>query len=229
MSQGQKPRLNVLFIGPPGAGKGTQAELLTKDHGQVCHLATGDLLRDAIANGTELGRKAKPIMEAGQLVPSELMVGLVEENLSRPDCKDGFILDGYPRTVEQAETLDSMLKKRNEKIRKAFIFKVNDDELVNRVTGRLIHPASGRVYHKQFRPPKVPGKDDVTGEPLIQRSDDNEVTLRKRLAVFHQFETPLSKYYENQKNLVNLDASLKPSEVYKTISSSLAQAKHNDH
>jgi len=215
--------LNLLFIGPPGSGKGTQAELLQKKFGKVCHLATGDLLRDAIAKQSELGKRAKPIMDAGGLVPDELMVGLVSENLDRPECRDGFILDGYPRNFSQAESLDKMLKERKEKIAKAFEFKVNDEELVKRITGRLVHQPSGRVYHKTAHPPKVPGKDDVTGEPLIQRSDDNEETLRKRLSVYYKFSQPLCEHYKKQSVLTTIDATRSPQDSHKTIISELTK------
>eukprot|EP01101_Sappina_pedata_P011725 TRINITY_DN7925_c1_g1_i1.p1 TRINITY_DN7925_c1_g1~~TRINITY_DN7925_c1_g1_i1.p1 ORF type:complete len:231 (-),score=133.25 TRINITY_DN7925_c1_g1_i1:112-804(-) len=218
--------MNLLFIGPPGAGKGTQASLLRAKYG-ICHLATGDLLRDAIANQSELGRRAKPIMDAGNLVPDELMLGLVEENLETPECKNGFILDGYPRNFSQAESLDKMLQKRGESITKAFAFNVDEEELVTRVTGRLIHLASGRVYHKTVHPPKVAGKDDITGEPLTQRSDDNEQTLRKRLSVYRQFSQPLCAHYRQFGILTDLEAMKSAKDVHQIIISELKKSGFN--
>jgi adenylate kinase len=175
-----KPKQNIVLIGPPGSGKGTQAPRI-KDDLCLCHLATGDMLRDAIAAGTELGLKAKTIMDRGELVPDEVVIGLIDDASKNPECERGLLLDGFPRTAVQAEKLDSMLGSRNQKINKAIEFKVNDDILVERVEGRRIHLASGRSYHVKFNPPKVEGKDDLTGEPLIQRKDDNAEVLRKRM------------------------------------------------
>ena len=161
-----KPKQNIVLIGPPGSGKGTQAPRI-KDDLCLCHLATGDMLRDAIAAGTELGLKAKTIMDRGELVPDEVVIGLIDDASKNPECERGLLLDGFPRTAAQAEKLDSMLASRNQKINKAIEFKVNDDILVERVEGRRIHLNSGRSYHVKFNPPKVEGKDDLTGEPLI--------------------------------------------------------------
>jgi adenylate kinase len=161
-----KPRQNIVLIGPPGSGKGTQAPRI-RDDLCLCHLATGDMLRDAIALGTELGLKAKAIMDRGELVPDEVVIGLIDDASKNPECERGLLLDGFPRTAVQAEKLDSMLGSRGQKINKAIEFKVNDDILVERVEGRRIHVASGRSYHVKFNPPKVEGKDDFTGEPLI--------------------------------------------------------------
>jgi len=208
--------LKVVFLGPPGAGKGTQADFLKKDY-CVCHLATGDMLRAAVAQGSELGKKAKVIMERGDLVPDELMVGLIKDAIKEPTCKGGFILDGFPRTTVQAEKLDGMLKDNKAKLDRAFEFAIEDALLVKRITGRRIHQASGRTYHIDFQPPKVSGKDDVTGEPLIQRADDNEVTLKKRLESYHKSTKPLVGYYQKQGILTTLDASKKSNEVYATM------------
>lgn len=157
----------------------------------LCHLATGDMLREAVAAKTPLGLQAKAAMEAGQLVSDDLVVGIISDAVKRPDCRNGFILDGFPRTVVQAEKLDSMLAARGTQIDKVLNFNVPDAVLVERVTGRWVHPASGRSYHTSFAPPRVPGLDDLTGEPLVQRKDDNAETLKSRLAAFHQQTAPV--------------------------------------
>ena len=155
----KKPAMNIILIGLPGSGKGTQAPRI-KDDLCLCHLATGDLLRDAVASGSELGKKAKEIMERGELVPDELVIGLIESSMDNTECERGLLLDGFPRTSVQAEKLDNMLASRNTKVHKVVEFKVNDDILIERIEGRRIHPASGRSYHTKFNPPKVDGKDD---------------------------------------------------------------------
>jgi len=218
-------QLNLLFIGPPGSGKGTQAELIKQKFGQVCHLATGDLLREAISHQTDLGKKVKPIVDSGDLVPDDLMVKLVEEKLALPECNDGFILDGFPRTSGQAEALNQMLFTKKQKVEKAFEFQIDDEKLVSRITGRLVHLPSGRVYHKQFKPPKQPMKDDVTGEPLVQRSDDNEATLRRRLRIYHETSSPLLTYYRRANVWIPLDATKPSAEVHKKIMESLESFK----
>eukprot|EP00389_Voromonas_pontica_P013012 GDKH01020055.1.p1 GENE.GDKH01020055.1~~GDKH01020055.1.p1 ORF type:complete len:242 (-),score=40.05 GDKH01020055.1:142-867(-) len=207
-----KPEKRVVFIGAPGSGKGTQSILLRKDY-CLCHLSTGDMLREAVSAGSSLGKEAKAAMDNGKLVADNIVVGLIEEKLQSPECKRGFILDGFPRNVPQADLLKDMLSKYKQKIDDVFYFDVPDSMLFKRICGRRIHPASGRSYHVDFAPPKVDGKDDVTGDPLIQRKDDNEETLRKRLHTFHTQTTPLLDYYNKLGNLVTLDGSKKPKEV----------------
>ncbi|PXF40163.1 adenylate kinase [Gracilariopsis chorda] len=208
---------HIILIGPPGSGKGTQAPRLQEKH-CLCHLATGDMLRAAVKAGTDLGKEAKKIMDAGGLVSDEIVVGLIRENITSEDCEKGFILDGFPRTVAQAQKLDEMLKDNDMAGVDAVInFKIKDELLVKRITGRLFHPASGRSYHAEFNPPKVPMKDDITGEDLIRRSDDNEQTLGKRLAAFHSKTEPVLEYYKNAGILHAIDASKPIDQVNKLV------------
>ncbi|CAE6377427.1 unnamed protein product [Rhizoctonia solani] len=210
-------QLRMILIGPPGAGKGTQAPAI-RDKFCVCHLATGDMLRDQVAKKTPLGVEAKKIMDAGGLVSDDIMVGMIKDQLqNNKDCKNGFILDGFPRTVPQAEKLDGMLADRKEKLDHVVELKIDDQLLVSRITGRLIHVASGRTYHKEFNPPKKPMTDDVTGEPLIQRSDDNAETLRKRLVAFHQQTGPVVDYYKKQGIWKAIDAAQAPKVVWNNL------------
>eukprot|EP01032_Pedospumella_encystans_P010377 gene10377-12134_t len=193
----------TIFFGPPGAGKGTQAPRIKEEY-CLCHLSTGDMLRDAIKNGTEIGLKAKSLMDAGKLVGDEVVAGIVADAIKGPECNKGFILDGFPRTVNQAKILDSLLKKQNVSIDKVINLHIDDELLVKRVTGRWIHAPSGRTYNTFFSPPKVEGKDDVTGEPLMHRSDDTEDKLRTRLNEFHSKTTPVLQYYSEK--VANIDA-----------------------
>lgn len=185
-------KIRLMLLGGPGAGKGTQAQGLI-EYFKIPQISTGDMLRSAVAAGTELGKKAQEFMNNGQLVTDELIIAMVKERLQAPDCQNGYLLDGFPRTLVQAQAmveahidLDHVVEIR-----------VEDDEIVQRVCGRRVHPASGRVYHVRFQPPKVAGKDDVTGEDLIQRDDDKEETIRKRLAVYHNQTSPLIGFYQH--------------------------------
>ncbi len=184
--------MRIILLGPPGAGKGTQAKFLLEKF-NIPQVSTGDMLRAAVKAGTPLGLQAKKIMEEGGLVSDDIMIGLVKERVIEPDCKNGFLLDGFPRTLAQAQALtDSGIK-----IDDVIEIKVDYEEVVHRISGRRIHPASGRTYHVDYHPPKVAGIDDETGEPLIQRPDDEEVTVRKRLDVYEQQTKPLVKYYRD--------------------------------
>lgn len=203
--------MNLVFLGPPGSGKGTMASRLAEDM-KIPHISTGDMFRSAMAQGTELGLKAKAIMEAGDLVPDELTIAMVKERLSNPDAQNGYILDGFPRTIPQAEALDEFAT-----IEQAVRFELDEEQLVRRLSGRRVHKPSGRTYHVEFAPPKEPGKDDVTGEPLIQRDDDKEEAIRNRLKVYHDQTAPLVSYYENKGILVSVDASPPPDEVYESL------------
>jgi len=209
--------MRMILMGPPGAGKGTQAPKI-KEKYCVCHLATGDMLRAQVTKKTPLGREAKKIMDAGGLVSDEIMVNMIKNELeNNAECKNGFILDGFPRTVAQAERLDSMLSEKSQKLMHAVELQIDDGLLVSRITGRLIHPASGRSYHKIFNPPKEAMKDDATGEPLIQRSDDNAETLKKRLSTYHQQTSPVVSYYQKTGIWKPIDASQEPGQVWKSL------------
>eukprot|EP01091_Cochliopodium_minus_P011696 TRINITY_DN338_c0_g2_i1.p1 TRINITY_DN338_c0_g2~~TRINITY_DN338_c0_g2_i1.p1 ORF type:complete len:219 (-),score=78.37 TRINITY_DN338_c0_g2_i1:67-723(-) len=213
-------QLRTIFLGPPGSGKGTQAQKI-KEKYPVCHLSSGDMLRAAVKAGTELGKKAEGIMKAGKLVPNELMVGLIKEAIEAPECKSGFILDGYPRTIEQAETLDVMLENSGHKLNSAIEFDVPDSIVLDRLLGRLLHQSSGRTYHIIFNPPKVPMTDDVTGEPLIKRDDDKRETIVKRLEIYHQQTSPLVGYYSKKGIHTKINASLDTEKCFEQIRTAL--------
>lgn len=182
--------MHIILLGSPGAGKGTQARLIAKKY-HIPQIATGDMLRAAVEAKTPLGEMAKQVMDSGKLVSDDIIIALVKERLREPDCEQGFLFDGFPRTLVQAEAL----KSAQIHIDHVVEIYVPDSEIIRRMSGRLVHPQSGRVYHLEYHPPKVPGKDDMTGEPLISRDDDAEETVRKRLLVYHQQTEPLLAYY----------------------------------
>mgnify|MGYP005821683055 CR=1 FL=1 len=183
--------MRIILLGAPGAGKGTQAQFLMAKFG-IPQISTGDMLRAAIKAGTDLGKKAKEVMDAGQLVSDELIIGLVKERIAEDDCKAGFLLDGFPRTIPQADAM----KENGVSVDSVIEFEVPDEVIVERMGGRRVHPGSGRVYHIVYNPPKVEGKDDETGEDLQIRPDDEEATVRKRLGIYHDQTKPLVNYYQ---------------------------------
>lgn len=187
--------MKLILLGGPGAGKGTQAGFITEKYG-IPQISTGDMLRAAVKSGSPMGLAAKKVMDAGGLVSDDIILGLIAERLKQPDCAKGFLLDGFPRTIPQAEAL------RTQGVELDFVLEidVSDEEIIRRMSGRRVHPGSGRTYHVVFNPPKVEGKDDVTGEPLIQRDDDKEETVKKRLAVYHSQTKPLIDYYSKWSN-----------------------------
>lgn len=220
-----KPKMNIIMVGPPGSGKGTQGPII-KDDLCICHLATGDLLRDAVSKGTELGKKAKGIMAAGGLVDDELVIGLFKDSMNQPECERGMLLDGFPRTTVQAEKLDAMFKESGKTIDKVIEFKVDDEILVERIEGRRIHKASGRSYHVKFNPPKVAGKDDVTGEDLMQRPDDNKEALVSRMTAYHEQTSPILEYYKQKNVLFTINAMGKMPQVKSDIHAGLFDQKY---
>ena len=183
--------MRVILLGAPGAGKGTQAGFITKKFG-IPQISTGDMLRAAVKAGTELGLQAKSVMDAGGLVSDDLIINLVKERIAQPDCANGFLFDGFPRTIPQAEAM----KEAGVTIDNVIEIAVDDEEIVKRISGRRVHEGSGRVYHTLYNPPKVDGVDDVTGEPLVQRKDDVEATVRHRLSVYHSQTKPLVDFYQ---------------------------------
>lgn len=182
--------MKIILLGAPGAGKGTQAQFMMNKFG-IPQISTGDMFRAAIKEGTELGKQAKALMDEGKLVPDELTVALVKDRITQPDCANGFLLDGFPRTIPQADAL----KEAGVKIDFVLEFDVADDVIVERMSGRRVHQPSGRTYHVVYNPPKVEGKDDVTGEDLIIRQDDKPETVLERLAIYHKQTKPLIAYY----------------------------------
>ncbi|MFP5440577.1 MAG: adenylate kinase [Gammaproteobacteria bacterium] len=182
--------MRVILLGAPGAGKGTQAQFIMQRYG-IPQVSTGDMLRAAVKAGTPLGLAAKKIMDAGQLVSDDIIIGLVKERIAQPDCANGFLFDGFPRTIPQAEAM----VQAGVDIGAVVEIAVDDEEVVKRIVGRRVHPGSGRVYHVVYAPPKVAGKDDVTGEELVQRPDDQEETVRERLRVYHAQTAQLIGYY----------------------------------
>ncbi|WP_416886182.1 adenylate kinase [Marinospirillum sp.] len=183
--------MRLILLGAPGAGKGTQAQFICEHFG-IPQISTGDMLRAAVKAGTPMGLKAKEIMNSGGLVSDDIIIGLVKDRIAEADCAKGFLFDGFPRTIPQADAM----KEAGVKLDHVIEIAVEDEEIVKRMSGRRVHPASGRTYHLIYNPPKVEGKDDATGEDLIQREDDNEATVRHRLAVYHDQTAPLVEYYQ---------------------------------
>ena len=203
--------MNIILFGAPGAGKGTQAKELTKKY-EIPQISTGDILRAAIANKTPLGLEAKKLMDEGKLVSDDIVNGLVEARLQEADCENGFILDGFPRTVAQAEALDGILEKFNKKIEKVIALDVSDDEIIERITGRRVSKKTGKIYHIKYNPPV-----DENPEDLEQRADDNKETVVKRLEVYNKQTAPVLDYYKKQGKVYTVDGTKKLEEITKDI------------
>ena len=212
--------MRLVIFGPPGAGKGTQAKMLSEKLG-VPHIATGDIFREAVKAGTELGKLAKQYMDRGELVPDEVVIGIVEERLRRPDCSKGFILDGFPRTIKQAEALDEMLQRMGVKLDAVVNLEVSEDEVVKRISLRRTCRNCGAIYHLITNPPKKEGVCDKCGGELYQRDDDREETVRSRLRVYRQQTEPLLKFYEQRGLLKNVDGEKPIEEVFKEVLAAL--------
>lgn len=213
--------MKLILLGPPGAGKGTQATFICQDY-DIVQISTGEMLRAAVAAGTPLGKKVQAVMDTGELVDDQLIVDLVKHRIVEPDCRSGFLFDGFPRTLAQAEAvveagigIDHVLE-----------IAVPDDVVVERLSGRRVHEPSGRTYHVLFNPPKTPGVDDETGEPLTQRDDDKEQTIRERLRVYHEETSPLTRFYQDRAPTMGvpyakIDGSRSVTEIKRTISNAL--------
>jgi len=208
--------MKIVMLGAPGAGKGTQAKKIAESFG-VPRISTGDIFRANIKNNTELGKKAKVYMDKGELVPDELVVDLIMDRFSEPDCSNGYVLDGYPRTIPQAEALDSALKANNDSLDFAVNVDVPDEEIISRMSGRRACLKCGATYHTSFNPPKEEGVCDKCGEALVQREDDKEETVKNRLGVYHEQTEPLEKYYAEAGLLHNVDGTKNMDEVFDSI------------
>ncbi len=208
--------MNLILLGPPGSGKGTQAKLIVEKYG-IPQISTGDMLREAVAKGTELGKEAKKYMDAGKLVPDEVVIGIVKERLQQPDCEKGFILDGFPRTIPQAEALDKILEELGKKIDAVINIQVPEEEIVKRIVNRRTCKNCGAVYHLIYNPPKEDNKCDKCGGELYQRDDDKEEVVRQRYKVYKEQTEPLVEYYAKKGVLYNIDGTKSIEEVFAEI------------
>jgi adenylate kinase len=219
--------LNLIFLGPPGAGKGTQASRLSRDF-HLPYVATGDMLREAVKEGTDLGDKARSHMDAGKLVPDDLIIAMIQERIDEGDTGDGFILDGFPRTVPQADALDEALGRLDREVTAVLLMEVADEELIRRISGRRVCVKAGHTYHVDSDPPKHEGVCDQDGSRLIQRDDDREETVRQRLSVYHDQTEPLVEYYDGRGLLRRFDGTRAPLEVHDRIRATIATLKLED-
>ena len=208
--------MKLVILGPPGAGKGTQAEYIVEKY-NIPHISTGDIFRENIKNNTELGKEAKSYMDKGLLVPDDLVIALVEDRLNKDDAKEGFLLDGFPRTVAQAVSLDSILDKNNDKLTKVINISVDPEILIERAVGRRVCKTCGMTYHVKFNPPKEEGICDKDGTKLIQRDDDTEETVKTRISVYFDQTAPLIDYYRAQNLLVDIDGAKDIDKVFEDI------------
>ncbi len=213
--------INLILFGPPGAGKGTQAERLRSDF-ELPYISTGEMLRGNVKDETDLGRKAKQYMDAGELVPDELIVAMAAERLQEEDAQDGFILDGFPRTLEQAKALDRLLSDLGRRVTAALLLDVSDEEVVRRLSGRRVCVKAGHNYHVELDPPKREGVCDQDGSRLVQRDDDNPEVIRNRLKVYHEQTEPLTEYYDEQGLMRRIDGTRPPAEVHDHIRAVIA-------
>ena len=214
--------MNLILLGPPGAGKGTQAVKIVEKY-NVPHISTGDIFRANIKNGTELGLKAKEYMDRGELVPDDLVCDIATSRLLEPDCENGFLLDGFPRTVYQAEKLDAFLAEHGKKVDKVLDIAVEKEEMMTRLLGRRVCKASGASFHVKNMPPKVEGVCDNCGGELIQRADDNEETVSNRIEVYNSQTMPLVEYYEKAGNIAHIDGAIGLENVFNSIVSALGE------
>jgi adenylate kinase len=221
------PELNLILFGPPGAGKGTQADRLRIDF-RLPFISTGDMLRGNVKDGTELGVKAKNFMDKGELVPDELIVAMARDRLSEPDAQDGFILDGFPRTIEQAKALDRQLEELRRRVTAAVLIDTPDEEVIRRLSGRRVCVKAGHNYHVEFDPPKREGVCDQDGSRLIQRDDDKPDVISNRLEVYHDQTEPLIDYYDQQGLMRRIDGTRSPDEVHDHIRAVIATLRLED-
>ena len=219
--------LNLILLGPPGAGKGTQAERLEEDF-HLPYVATGNMLREAVANGSDLGKKANEYMKAGKLVPDELIIDLILECVEEDRCKDGFLLDGFPRNLEQAEALDKAMKTADRRLTAALLIDVPDEEVIRRITGRRVCTKDGHVYHVESNPPKHEGVCDIDGSKLIQREDDAPEVVEERLSVYHDQTEPIVAFYEEKDLLKRIDGTRNPTEVHDHLRATIATIRLED-
>ena len=212
--------MKILLIGPPGGGKGTQAKKLVSKF-NIPQISTGDILRTHVKEMTTLGKKAKHAMNNGELVPDDIILNMMKDRLTQADCTNGYILDGFPRTIPQAKGLDEILNKLDSPLDNVIVIQVDDRVIIERMSGRRVHSPSGRIYHIKYDPPEIEDIDDITGEALIIRPDDIKETVKKRLMIYHDLTSPLIKFYSNKNQLIRVDGSQDIEDVFSSILKSL--------